>query len=311
LTKYEPPKQAELDTWAKKSAADLGYLWGNDLEKRIEESVIKELQRQYPDNYLIRIVLGLGLVIAGPASLGAFAQSPVVAVSMMLGFVLGGLATLFWNLWDRGYDSYLNVKAIYRKALKSEVEIRKKSARDSVPSQFKGVAPPAQKLGVSHRGAEELSAGWMSFMGISRARVTAATGDGGIDIEADGYIAQVKNYSGTVGAAALRELAGVALTDGRKPMFFTSGKYSSGAIDFANKAAIALFFYAAENGTLDPCNEAAMKMLRRVGAAENASVSGAPKNRVPVSHCPRCDYAPSPEEIRCSECGFYFLLNRY
>ncbi|WP_084486098.1 restriction endonuclease [Humibacter albus] len=68
--------------------------------------------------------------------------------------------------------------------------------------------------------------------------ITRFSGDGGVDVESTHYIAQVKNYSGTVGVTEMRELGGVASVDGRKPLFFTSGTYSAGAVEFANDSAL-------------------------------------------------------------------------
>lgn len=110
--------------------------------------------------------------------------------------------------------------------------------------------PPPQPFGVSHEGAEALVALWMQHLGAVDAAVTPFSGDGGIDVESKDYIAQVKNYSGTVGVAEIRELAGVALVDGRKPLFFTSGTYAQGAVEFADRASIPLFVYDAVEGTL-------------------------------------------------------------
>jgi len=95
----------------------------------------------------------------------------------------------------------------------------------------------------------------MQHLGAVDSQVTSFTADGGIDVVSARYIAQVKNYSDTVGVAALRELAGVASVDGRTPLFFSSGSYAAGAIEFANLADIALFRYDAVLGTLDGINE--------------------------------------------------------
>jgi hypothetical protein len=121
-------------------------------------------------------------------------------------------------------------------------------------SQVRGPKPNPQPMGVSHKGAEELAAQWMRFMGDSDARTTRFVADGGIDVESRRYVAQVKNWAGTVGVAAVRELAGVAASDGRKPIFFTSGTYSSGAVEFANRSRMALFVYSAESGTIEAAN---------------------------------------------------------
>jgi restriction endonuclease Mrr len=103
----------------------------------------------------------------------------------------------------------------------------------------------------------------MSYLGAIHAKVTQYASDGGIDVEATDYIAQVKNYTRTVGVAAVREFSGVAKVDGRMGLFFTSGNYAAGAIDFADKADIALFRYSAEQGELYAANFKAEGMLER------------------------------------------------
>lgn len=123
-----------------------------------------------------------------------------------------------------------------------------------------GAIPPApapQPYGVSHAGAEQFVAAWMQHLGALDARPTQVSGDGGIDVVSSRYIAQVKNLAATatVPVSAIRDLAGVAFVDGRRAAMFTSGVYSTGGIDFANSAGIALFRYDAEHGTLVGANE--------------------------------------------------------
>lgn len=149
------------------------------------------------------------------------------------------------------------------------VESRRRAAKAHSPEkaatgtkfQPEGPMPTPQPFGVSHQGAEELCAQWMRFFGEKDARTTRFVADGGIDIESLHYVAQVKNYTGTVGVAAIRELVGVAAADGRKAMFFTSGTYAAGAIEFAEKSEMPLFRYNAEKGTLDGENHRAKRLL--------------------------------------------------
>lgn len=122
--------------------------------------------------------------------------------------------------------------------------------------------PPApQPYGVSHAGAEHLVAAWMRHLGALDAQPTQVSGDGGIDVISSGYIAQVKNLATgtTVPVAHIRDLAGVAHVDGRKAAMFTSGIYSSGGSEFADRAGIALFRYDAVRGILTPANNHATR----------------------------------------------------
>jgi hypothetical protein len=117
------------------------------------------------------------------------------------------------------------------------------------PSQ----APPPgrQPQGVDDEEAERLCAKWLANLGEQNVSVTRAKNDGGLDIISSRCVAQVKNYSGSVGVAAVRELVGVASIDGRFPVFFTSGSYTKAALQFAEDAKVYLFKYDAAAGTLD------------------------------------------------------------
>lgn len=87
-----------------------------------------------------------------------------------------------------------------------------------------------------------------------------------MDVVSLGFIAQVKNLapSSSVSLSHIRDLAGVAAVDGRRSLMFTSGLYSMGGSEFAEKAGIALFRYDAVRGTLTGSNAAA-RTLRTGG----------------------------------------------
>lgn len=117
--------------------------------------------------------------------------------------------------------------------------------------------PDPQPFGVSPEGAERIVEAWMRHLGALDAEVTRYTGDGGIDVASPAWIAQVKHYQGVIGVAPIRELAGVAMVDGRRALFFTSTGYAAGASEFAERAGIGLFVYSAEAGTLTAANSIA------------------------------------------------------
>lgn len=133
------------------------------------------------------------------------------------------------------------------------------------PDENVSQKPLPQPYGVSHEGAETLVRDWMLYMGMSSAEVTRISGDGGIDVTAHGYVAQVKNYRDQVGVQSVREILGVAVAEGKKPLFFTSGTYTSEALLFAEKAGVPLFIYDAAAGTLSNVNDGA----EQVYAARN------------------------------------------
>jgi hypothetical protein len=121
--------------------------------------------------------------------------------------------------------------------------------------------PAPQPYGVSHEGAETLVRDWMLYLGMPSSEVTRLTGDGGIDVTSVSYVAQVKNYKDFVGVQAIREILGVAVAEEKKPLFFTSGSYTSEALTFAKKAKVPLFTYDATAGTLERVNKAAEKIF--------------------------------------------------
>lgn len=123
------------------------------------------------------------------------------------------------------------------------------------------IPPETQRLGVSARGAELFAAEWMRHYGAIDATATRRSAAGGIDVVSTKYIAQVKNYIGSVGVVEVRELAGVAAVDRRQPLSFTSGTYAAGAASFGDSAGIALSQYDAVAGTLTAANPLARRHL--------------------------------------------------
>ncbi|WP_173024312.1 restriction endonuclease [Microbacterium oryzae] len=124
------------------------------------------------------------------------------------------------------------------------------------------IAPPApQPYGVSHVGAEVLVADWMRYLGVNDATVTPPTADGGVDVDSAKFIAQVKNYVGSVPVEELRALQGVAAVEGKQALLFTSGSITAAGISFARRAKIALIRYDAVRGELRGLNELGTKAV--------------------------------------------------
>jgi hypothetical protein len=97
----------------------------------------------------------------------------------------------------------------------------------------------------SSKRAEELCAEWLRRRGDSSAAVTQDGADGGLDIRSNKYVGQVKNYRGTVPVQAIREIHGIAAAENRKAIFFTSGRYTKAAVDFAESVDMPLITYNA------------------------------------------------------------------
>lgn len=160
------------------------------------------------------------------------------------------------------YVALANFDARVKDATKDQRDRQKRLARQKgiFATQNK---PPKAPYGVSDKGAEALVAQWMIWLGVFDAKATKYVGDGGIDAEGTGFIAQVKNFNGFVGVKDIRELKGVAAVDGRNPLFFTSGEYSKGCKEFAEEAGVYLFEYDAERGTLRHKNTLAKQAMEK------------------------------------------------
>ncbi|MCD5346032.1 restriction endonuclease [Agromyces sp. S2-1-8] len=158
------------------------------------------------------------------------------------------------------------VKALLASAFQgAQAALEKRRRKEGMPLdhgvQRDSHRPDPMRLGVTPRGAEHLVAQWMRYLGEKGAEVTSFGGDGGVDVISARYIAQVKHFGANVGVAPIRELAGVAATDGRIPLFFTSTGYASGAAEFAERAGVALFVYSAERGELFGMNGRAKTIM--------------------------------------------------
>lgn len=116
-------------------------------------------------------------------------------------------------------------------------------------------APPPQPYGVSHGGAESLVADWMRHLGVRDAEVTRLTGDGGIDVVSQRFIAQVKNYVGSVSVSEVRELYGVAVAEAKQALLFTSGSLTGDAAEFMVRVGIPAIRYDAVAGTVEGLND--------------------------------------------------------
>lgn len=99
----------------------------------------------------------------------------------------------------------------------------------------------------------------MRHLGAAGAGVTRLSSDGGIDAESADYLSQVKNYSGPVGVQEVRQLAGVAAADGRRPLFFAASGYTTSALEYGDRTAIGLVVYDAIARTLQGVNAAGQR----------------------------------------------------
>jgi hypothetical protein len=99
--------------------------------------------------------------------------------------------------------------------------------------------PSAQPYGVSNYGAEQLVADWLVYLGCQDVFVTQASQDGGVDVETESYVCQVKYYKNQgVSVQEAREIFGVASAAGKGAMIFTSSDLTAAAYEFANQVGL-------------------------------------------------------------------------
>jgi hypothetical protein len=124
--------------------------------------------------------------------------------------------------------------------------------------------PNKQHFGVSARGAEELVADWIRYLGETEVRVTQYSKDGGIDVQTSTFCCQVKHYQAQkVGVEEVRALLGVAVQKGLRPLLFTSSELTSEALGFCRKTDIAVVRYNAEGATLKSLSPEGAKVMSR------------------------------------------------
>jgi hypothetical protein len=112
------------------------------------------------------------------------------------------------------------------------------------------------------RVAEFRSAMFMRALGLRMVEVTPPRNDGGVDVTADGAVAQVKHQLDPVGRPAIQALHGAAISArARFALCLARSGYSAGAVAYADAAGIALFTYDAD-WTFTPVNPAATKLLQ-------------------------------------------------
>lgn len=124
------------------------------------------------------------------------------------------------------------------------------------------VRPQPQPYGVSDEGAEHLTAQWLKYLGFEDATVTQYSGDGGIDVETLDYVCQVKNYRDkAVSVTEVRELFGVAASERKRAILFTSSGATTQAIQFADRNGIALIRYDSKAARLEEINDDGSALL--------------------------------------------------
>lgn len=115
---------------------------------------------------------------------------------------------------------------------------------------------------VDSRDAEYLAAEVMTKLGCRSVQVTPASRDGGLDVEAAGWVAEVKHHSSPVPASYLHRIYGVAQSRSSRAMFFAWNGYRPEAKAFGESTGMLLFTYDPSTGSIAAHSSAARNALR-------------------------------------------------
>lgn len=126
------------------------------------------------------------------------------------------------------------------------------------------IRPMPLPYGVADDGAERLVADWMKYLGVLDASATPYTRDGGRDVVSHKFVVSVKNYKKQpVTVQEVREIFGVAASDKKLALLFTSSYVSQDGLDFADKNNIPLIQYDAISSSLEELNHSGFKLLEQ------------------------------------------------
>lgn len=109
---------------------------------------------------------------------------------------------------------------------------------------------PTPMASCNARQAEFLAKAWMEYLGAEGCQVSQATRDGGVDVDSDHFVAEVKHHAEPVSPNIVRQIVGVAAIEGKRPLVFSLNGYSSAALEVGKRGDAALFKYNFEEGTL-------------------------------------------------------------
>jgi hypothetical protein len=137
------------------------------------------------------------------------------------------------------------------------------------PRQYKsttawsGTKPGKRRQARTFKQAEIDCAEWLQSHGEPSAQLTQDGADGGVDIISNRFVCQVKNYAGSVGVPPIRALFGVSAAEEKLPIFFTTGTYTTSAVEFADKVSMPLFIFDARTRDCRGANYTARKLLSK------------------------------------------------
>ncbi|GAB3760343.1 hypothetical protein FB382_003077 [Nocardioides ginsengisegetis] len=126
----------------------------------------------------------------------------------------------------------------------------------SSPSAAPLICRPELRLIRTAHEAEQVVAEWLTYLGFGSASLTKSGPDGGIDVQTSTVVAQVKMEAVPSGRPALQQLLGAAVIEAKTPVFFSLAGYTREAVEWADRASMALFQFDFQ-GEPTPVNESA------------------------------------------------------
>lgn len=120
-----------------------------------------------------------------------------------------------------------------------------------------GEAPKIQVDTWEH--AELLAVRYLRWLGFPDARRTRAGADGGVDVEGENLVAQVKYIGNGATRPMIQQLMGIASAEKKVAIFFARS-YARTALDWGQSAGVALFRFNVR-GEVQPANERARRLL--------------------------------------------------
>lgn len=134
------------------------------------------------------------------------------------------------------------------------------------------------RLIVDGGAGEQLAGQWLRWLGAQNVRVTRTSRDGGVDVEADGLVAQMKAWvDAPVGTPVVQQIAGSAhvATGGlrRLPLVLTTSSFTKGAVHEADRIGVGLLVVDAERGHLVPVGRVG-ELVRSRGLTDPHAASG-------------------------------------
>jgi hypothetical protein len=160
-----------------------------------------------------------------------------------------------------------------RKSCNDKVYERSRKAYGASPEDWKraaqnkwqplGPMPIVPPDGLSPKEAEIHVSQILKFYGLEGVQKTRYSRDGGIDVESNTAVFQVKHQVAPVGVQVVREIYGVASAIGKRAGIFAKIGFTKEAKSFAEKNGIALFRYIPSVQGLTPLS----KSLEETGFA--------------------------------------------